>query len=71
MHLIEKIKAGNLSELDKVYLEIKPKFIGFASKQFPGISIEVIEDVYQDAISVFYQNIKRGLLNEITSSLSA
>ncbi len=71
MHLIEKIKAGNLSELDKVYLEIKPKFIAYAIKQFPAIKMEVIEDVYQDAIIVFYQNIKRGLLNEITSSLSA
>jgi RNA polymerase sigma factor (sigma-70 family) len=71
MHLIEKIKAGNLSELDKVYLEIKPKFIAYANKQFPAINMEVIEDVYQDAIIVFYQNIKRGLLNEITSSLSA
>jgi RNA polymerase sigma-70 factor (ECF subfamily) len=71
MNIIDKIKSGDLSELDKVYLEIKPTFIAFASKQFPGINMEVIEDVYQDTIIVFYQNIKRGILSEIKSSLSA
>jgi RNA polymerase sigma-70 factor (ECF subfamily) len=71
MSIIDKIKNGDLSELDKVYLEIKPKFISYASKQFPGIKMEVIEDVYQDTIIVFYQNIKRGILTEIKSSLSA
>jgi RNA polymerase sigma-70 factor (ECF subfamily) len=71
MNIIDKIKTGDLSELDKVYLEIKPKFIAYASKQFPGISMEIIEDVYQDTIIVFYQNIKRGILSEIKSSLSA
>ena len=71
MNIIDKIKTGDLSELDKVYLEIKPKFIAYASKQFPGISMEIIEDVYQDTIIVFYQNIKRGILSEIKTSLSA
>ena len=64
MHLIEKIKAGNLSELDKVYLEIKPKFIAYANKQFPAINMEVIEDVYQDSIIIFYQNIQANYLHK-------
>lgn len=71
MDQIQKIFSGDLSELDKIYLEVKPKFISFARRQFPQIEIEEIEDVYQDTIIVFYQNIKRGLLTEINSSLSA
>ncbi len=71
MNIIDKIKSGDLSELDKVYLEVKPKFIAFASKQFPGINMEIILDIYQDTIIVFYHNIQRGILSEIKSSLSA
>lgn len=71
MNVIQKIKAGDLAELDKIYLEIKPKFISYARRYFSSLNIEDIEDVYQDTIIVFYQNIKRGVLTEITSSLSA
>lgn len=68
---IEKIRLGNLEELDKIYLEVKPKFFSFASNTFSEITTEEIEDVYQDTIIDFYNNIKRGLLTAITSSLSA
>jgi len=70
-NVIQKIKLGDLGELDKVYLDIKPKFISYARRRFSAISIEEIEDIYQDAIIVFYQNIKRGVLHEISSSISA
>jgi len=69
--IVNKILAGDIAELDKVYLEVKPKFMSFARKQFPGVPLETLEDVYQDTIIVFYQNIKRGILIEITSSISA
>jgi RNA polymerase sigma-70 factor (ECF subfamily) len=71
MNRIEKIRSGDLAELDKVYIEIKPRFINYAKKQFPHIQLEDIEDIYQDTIIVFYNNIRRGLLVEINSSLSA
>lgn len=71
MDQIQKIFSGDLSELDKIYLEVKPKFISFARRQFPQFDLEEIEDVYQDTIIVFYQNIKRGILKEINSSISA
>lgn len=70
-NIILKIKSGDLLELDKVYLAIKPKFIAYAQRQFPSVPVEEIEDIYQDTIIVFYQNIKRGVLTEITSNLSA
>lgn len=69
--LIEKIKNGDLKALDRVYLEHQTKFYGFAKKQFPSISLEELEDIYHDTIIVFYQNIRRGILTEIKSSMSA
>ena len=71
MDQIKKILAGDLAELDKVYLEVKPKFMNYARRQFPQFTYEEIEDVYQDVIIAFYQNIKRGILKEINSNLSA
>ena len=71
MDQIQKIVSGDLAELDKVYLEVKPKFVHFAKRQFPQFDYEEIEDIYQDTIIAFYQNIKRGILKEINSSLSA
>lgn len=68
---IEKIRQGNLAELDKIYMEVKPKFFSFANNTFNNITNEEIEDIYQDAIIDFYNNIKRGLLTNISSSLSA
>jgi len=71
MDRIKKIRDGDLTELDKVYIEIKPKFLSYAKKQFPSVEMEDLEDIYQDTIVIFYNNIKRGLLTEITSSISA
>ena len=68
---IEKIKAGNLEELDKIYLEVKPKFFKYAQNNFIGVTTEEVEDIYQDSIVDFYNNIKRGLLTDVSSSLSA
>ena len=71
MNRIEKIRSGDLTELDKVYSEIKSQYLSYARRQFPNIEIEELEDIYQDTIIAFYNNIKRGLLTEINSSLSA
>ena len=68
---IEKIKNGELEELDKIYLEVKPIFISYARKNFSSMKMDDIEDVYQDVIIVFYQNIQRGLLTEITKNISS
>lgn len=68
---ISKIKSGDLTILDKIYLDCKPKFLFYAQKQFPNILMEEIEDIYQETIIAFYQNIKSGSLTQINSSLSA
>jgi RNA polymerase sigma-70 factor (ECF subfamily) len=69
--IIFRIKSGDLMVLDKIYLEIKPKFIAYARRQFPNVQLEDVQDIYQDSIIVFYQNIRRGVLTEITSNLSS
>lgn len=69
--ILSKIKLGDLAQLDKIYLDFKPQFLFYAQKKFPNILLEEIEDIYQDAIISFYQNIKRGTLTKIDSSLSA
>lgn len=66
-HLIKKLKQKNLKTLDKVYLTYKEEFFLFA-RTF-SISEEDIADVYQETVICFYENIQKGKLNQLTSSL--
>ncbi len=65
--LIEDLKQNKLKALDRVYLTYKEEFFLFA-RTF-SISEEDISDVYQEAVISFYENIQRGKLNQLTSSL--
>jgi RNA polymerase sigma factor (sigma-70 family) len=69
-NIVLKIRDGDLKILDEIYLEVKPIFISFAKKNFSSIQGEDIDDIYQDSIIIFYQNIRRGVLTEIHSSVS-
>ena len=66
-YLIKQLKQKDLKALDKVYLTYKEEFFLFA-KGF-SISEEDIEDVYQETVISFYENIQKGKLNQLTSSL--
>ena len=66
-YLIEQLKQKNLKTLDKVYLTYKEEFFLFA-RGF-SISEEDIADVYQETVISFYENIQKGKLNQLTSSL--
>lgn len=66
-HLIEQLKQKNLKTLDKVYLTYKEEFFLFA-RGF-SISEEDIADIYQETVISFYENIQKGKLNLLTSSL--
>jgi RNA polymerase sigma-70 factor (ECF subfamily) len=57
--------------LDKIYIDNQSKFYAYAKRQFPSVPLEDVEDIYQDTIIVFYQNIRREILVEIKSNLSA
>ncbi len=65
--LIDAIKAGKLETLDGIYLEHKKPFFLFAYKL--GLKEDEVEDMYQDVILSFYQNVKSGRLNKLNCSL--
>ena len=68
---IAKIREGDLAELDQIYLEVKPKFINFVQSNFKMIEFDEIEDLYQETIISFYQNVRKGTLTEVNISLTA
>ncbi len=68
---LEKIRNGDFRSLGQIYDEYKPAFLGFVGRNFPHISAEDAEDIYQDTIIDFYQNVRSGKLTSIRSSLKA
>lgn len=69
--LIEEIKNGNLKHLDKIYLEVKPGFFSFVKGNFPSVTSQETEDIFQDSIIDLYKNIQKGTLTEIEISFTA
>ena len=65
-HWIARLKAEGLTALESLYLAWRTDFLEFAKRY--DASKEDILDVYQDALIIFYENIKSGKLNELTSS---
>lgn len=65
--LIEDLKQKKLKSLDRVYLNYKEEFFLFA-RTF-SISEDDISDAYQETIISFYENIQKGKLDQLTSSL--
>ncbi len=66
--ILKQIKQGNEDALVKVYTKHKTEFINWARKQYK-LSVEECEDVYQDTIIAFYNNIKNDKLIELNSSI--
>jgi len=70
-NIILRIRNGDLEILDNIYLDVKPLFMSFAKRNFSSMLEEDMEDIYQDSVIIFYQNIQRGVLTEIKSNLSS
>ena len=66
--ILNQIKHGNENALVKVYTKYKTEFINWAKKQYT-LSEEECEDIYQDTIIAFYNNIKNDRLIELNSSI--
>lgn len=64
---IQSLKNGQTATLDVIYLKYKTGFIDFA-KRYP-IAVDVALDVYQDSIIILYENILKGKLNQLKSSI--
>lgn len=63
----EELYKNGLKALDHIYLDYKEEFYNFSKKY--DLSEEDLQDVYQETIIVFYENILSGRLTDLTSSL--
>lgn len=66
--ILKEIRHGNEDALVRIYLKHKSEFIGWAIKKF-NLSQEESEDIYQDTILAFRNNIVSGKLVELHSSV--
>lgn len=66
-HLISQLKQRDKSALTKVYSVYKTEFFKFASRY--DAKNELLEDVYQDALIVLYENAQAGKLDALKSSV--
>lgn len=66
--IIEKIRNGGQAELGLVYETYREEFLHWVTREF-NCSTDDSQDLYQLAILVFYDNIKRGKLEHLVSSV--
>ena len=64
---IQSLYNGDPAILDTIYLHYKEGFMEYA-KRYP-IERDVVMDVYHDSIIVLYENVLKGKLNGLQSSL--
>lgn len=61
--IIKTLKVGPASfnrEYSRIYNELRPDFIGVMHSRFTSITIEVLEEAFQDAMHQFYIDVKSG-----------
>lgn len=66
--IISSIQEGSKDVIKAFYLENRVGFITFLQKN-TSIDLDDLEDIYQDAIIVLIENIQRGRLDALRSSL--
>jgi RNA polymerase sigma factor (sigma-70 family) len=66
--LIDKIKQLDNNALRDVYMQQKKHFMAFFSKY--NIAVDDILDIYQDSIVAFCENVRKGKLDDIKSTIS-
>ncbi|MEM9001188.1 MAG: sigma-70 family RNA polymerase sigma factor [Bacteroidota bacterium] len=65
--VIDALKKGDENTFKKIYLDHRATFVGFG-RQY-GLADTVLLDIYQDAYIVFFENIRKGKLTKMTSSI--
>lgn len=68
MDLIQTLKQGDKRRLQQLYEENREPFLRFA-KKYP-LSQEDVLDIYQDATVAFIENIEKGKINDLKSSVT-
>jgi RNA polymerase sigma-70 factor (ECF subfamily) len=66
--IIQKIRSGGQTELGLIYEENRSEFLQWITKEY-GCSMDDGKDLYQLTILIFYDNIKRGKLEHLVSSV--
>ncbi len=66
--IIARIKSGDSEELSKVYTEYRREFCLWLIKNY-GSTMDNAEEVFQETIIAFFENVKNGRLSELSSSL--
>ena len=66
--IIQKIRSGGQTELAIIYEEYRTEFLQWITKEY-DCSMDDGKDLYQLVILIFYDNIKRGKLEHLVSSI--
>lgn len=66
--VLSGIQNGDSNVMEKVYNENRNEFVNWSIKKF-GISEEDALDHYQDVITLFYEKVMNGSVEEINSSI--
>ena len=66
--VIQKIRAGGQTELGMIYEEYRSEFLQWITKEY-DCSMDDGKDLYQLVILIFYDNVKRGKLEHLVSSI--
>lgn len=69
MSIIERIRAGEKDLIESLYLDNRVKFSKWAHKNFV-ISMQDIEDIWQDSIIIFVENVNNGKLLVLNSNVT-
>ena len=65
--LIVQLKKRDHNALKNVYLDYKTAFLKFMSRY--NANVDVLEDIFQDALIVLYENAQAGKLDALKSTL--
>lgn len=66
--LLEQVQAGQYEVLSEVYRRYRGEFVVWAGRVYSCSETDAA-DCFQDAVIVFYKNVRNGRLTELTSSL--
>ncbi|MBU0488517.1 MAG: sigma-70 family RNA polymerase sigma factor [Bacteroidetes bacterium] len=66
--IIQQVLAGDQRVIEKLYRQYRDEFIRWGRKHY-FVEVEVLPEVYQDAVLSFYNNILSGRLKELSCSV--
>ncbi|TJZ63385.1 sigma-70 family RNA polymerase sigma factor [Sphingobacterium olei] len=68
VQLLSRIRNGDERAIDEIYIASKGRFLAFARKLLNDENS--LEDVYQDTVIAFYENVRTGKITSLNSSIT-